>query len=140
MFVINCLFYFSNPSLGLTPQSKVWVGAWWIPFIFTGVLCILLAIPMAAYPSSLPGAENIKKESEAHGNTADNQAFTKFKEMPKAFCSLMKNPTFFFLNLAGASEGMIIAGFSAFLPKLIENQYSVNAVWAAFLMGKKNGR
>lgn len=48
---------------------------------------------------------------------------------------MIKNPTFFFLNLAGASEGLIIAGFAAFLPKQIENQFSVTAVWAALLMG-----
>lgn len=92
---------------------------------------------MGAYPKSLPGAKNIKKVSEAHGNTKTDQNFTKLKEMPKALCALLKNPTFFFLNLAGASEGMIVAGFSAFLPKLIENQFSVTAVWASVLMGKQ---
>lgn len=57
------------------------------------------------------------------------------KDIPEALCNLLKNPTFFFLNLAGASEGLIIAGFAAFLPKLIENQFSVTAVWSALLMG-----
>lgn len=55
--------------------------------------------------------------------------------MPEALFTLLKNPTFFFLNLAGASEGLIIAGFAAFLPKQIENQFSVTAVWSAMLMG-----
>jgi len=40
------------------------------------------------------------------------------------------------LNLAGASEGLLIAGFAAFLPKLIENQFSVSASSAALLMGE----
>lgn len=55
--------------------------------------------------------------------------------MPKAIFALIQNPTLFFLNLAGASEGLIIAGFAAFLPKLIENQFSVTAVWSALIMG-----
>lgn len=55
--------------------------------------------------------------------------------MPEALWTLLKNPTFAFLNLAGASEGLIIAGFCAFLPKVIENQFSVTAVWSAMLMG-----
>lgn len=55
--------------------------------------------------------------------------------MPEALWTLLKNPTFTFLNLAGASEGLIIAGFCAFLPKVIENQFSVTAVWSAMLMG-----
>lgn len=41
-----------------------------------------------------------------------------------------------FLNLAGASEGMLISGFAAFLPKLIENQFGVSASQAALLLGK----
>jgi organic anion transporter 4A len=67
------------------------------------------------------------------------EAFTKIRELPRAFRNLMANPTFFFLNLAGASEGLLIAGFAAFLPKLIENQFSVNASWAALLMGTVDG-
>lgn len=75
--------------------------------------------------------------SEAHSgsSTTAGQTYTKIKDIPNALLTLLKNPTFFFLNLAGASEGLVIAGFSAFLPKLIENQFSVTAVWAASLMG-----
>ena len=84
------------------------------------------------------GAKEIQQEkvSEAHnGNTASVQKYTKLKDIPEALWALLKNPTFFFLNLAGASEGLIIAGFAAFLPKQIENQFSVTAVWSALLMG-----
>lgn len=55
--------------------------------------------------------------------------------MPKALWDLLQNPTLTFLNLAGASEGLIIAGFAAFLPKLIENQFSVTAIRSALVMG-----
>lgn len=40
------------------------------------------------------------------------------------------------LNLAGASDGFLIAGFASFLPKLIENQFSVTASSAALLIGQ----
>lgn len=77
-----------------------------------------------------------EKVSEAYdGDSSKTQAFTKIRELPHAFGALMKNPTFFFLNLAGASEGLLLSGFAAFLPKLIENQFSVTASWAAMLMG-----
>lgn len=72
--------------------------------------------------------------SEAHsGNTKTTS--NPNLSMPKALLALLKNPTLFFLNLAGASEGLIIAGFAAFLPKLIENQFSVTAIWSALIMG-----
>ncbi|KAL9707124.1 hypothetical protein quinque_010642 [Culex quinquefasciatus] len=127
--------------LGLTPHSKVWVGAWWIGFVFMAGFCLLLAVPILAYPRALPGSEKLEKVSEAHQGASDGgeqthqQTFTKIREIPKALAALLKNPTFFFLNLAGASEGLVISGFAVFLPKLIENQFSVTAVWSALLMG-----
>lgn len=75
------------------------------------------------------------KISEAHECGDAAKKYTRLKDMPEALWTLLKNPTFAFLNLAGASEGLIIAGFCAFLPKVIENQFSVTAVWSAMLMG-----
>lgn len=121
----------------------MWIGAWWIGFVITVFICIIIAVPVLAFPPLLPGAADLQKqrESEAHGedDTAPPVVFTKIKEIPKACKALMENPTFFFLNMAGASEGLLIAGFAAFLPKLIENQFSVTASWAAVLMGKNSG-
>jgi hypothetical protein len=51
----NCelrLFVF---RLGLTPNSNVWVGAWWIGFLLSAVMCTILAMPVLAFPSALPG-------------------------------------------------------------------------------------
>lgn len=126
--------------MGLTSSNSVWIGAWWIGFVFTVFICVLIAIPILAFPPLMPGAADLQKEreSEAHGvdDAAPPVAFTKIKEIPKACKALMINPTFFFLNMAGASEGLLIAGFAAFLPKVIENQFSVTPSWAAILMGK----
>lgn len=85
-----------------------------------------------------PGAAEIRssKVSEAHeGEASKSAAFSALHELPRAAAALLKNPTFLFLNLAGASEGMLISGFAAFLPKLIENQFAVNASEAALLLG-----
>lgn len=81
--------------------------------------------------------------SEAHhveGGVATETGSNKLRELPQALRRLLANPTFFFLNLAGATEGLLIAGFAAFLPKLIESQFSVNASLAALLMGKNEVR
>lgn len=76
--------------------------------------------------------------SEAHESAATKStAFSALHELPRAAAALFRNPTFMFLNLAGATEGMLISGFAAFLPKLIENQFAVNASQAAMLLGKR---
>lgn len=133
-------FLIVDPTdIGLTLLSNVWVGAWWIGFIVSALLCFLLAIPLLAFPVEMPGAAELRAErvSEAHGvsSSSTTEAFSKLREMPQAFRALIVNPAFFFLNLAGASEGLLLSGFAAFLPKLIENQFSVAASRAALLMG-----
>ncbi|XP_015183410.1 PREDICTED: solute carrier organic anion transporter family member 4A1 isoform X2 [Polistes dominula] len=131
-------------TIGLTPDSNVWVGAWWIGFLAAAVICFVIAIPLLAFPAALPGSEELAKErvSEAHvkpnkstSREPGGEAFSKIRELPRAMTELLTNPAFFMLNLAGASEGLLIAGFAAFLPKLIENQFSVSASSAALLMG-----
>ncbi|XP_050346864.1 solute carrier organic anion transporter family member 4A1 [Nymphalis io] len=127
-----------SETLGITPLSSSWIGAWWIGFILSAVLCLVVALPLLAFPYELPGAAEIRasKISEAHeGAATKSAAFSALRELPKATAALFKNPTFMFLNLAGASEGMLISGFAAFLPKLIENQFAVNASQAAMLLG-----
>lgn len=41
--------------IGLTPNSNVWVGAWWIGFLAAAVICFVIAIPILAFPAALPG-------------------------------------------------------------------------------------
>ncbi|KAI9586202.1 hypothetical protein GQX74_002049 [Glossina fuscipes] len=144
LFTLGVTYIDENVSkkiLGLTSDSKVWIGAWWVGFLIAAIVCFLLAISISGYPKVLPGAEKLQKQrsSEAYNDNKTYQGnsfnYTKFKEMPLAVAVLLKNPTFFFLNLAGASEGMIIAGFAAFLPKLIENQFSISPVLSALIMG-----
>ncbi|XP_048489286.1 solute carrier organic anion transporter family member 4A1 isoform X1 [Plutella xylostella] len=127
-----------SSTVGITPLSSVWVGAWWVGFILSALLCLVVAVPLLAFPHELPGAAEIRssKVSEAHeGEASKSAAFSALHELPRAAAALLRNPTFLFLNLAGASEGMLISGFAAFLPKLIENQFAVNASEAALLLG-----
>uniref|UniRef100_A0A1A9WM39 Solute carrier organic anion transporter family member n=1 Tax=Glossina brevipalpis TaxID=37001 RepID=A0A1A9WM39_9MUSC len=145
LLVYTDFLYTDSNELGLTSGSKAWIGAWWVGFLIAAILCFLLAIPISGYPKLLPGAEKLQQQksseayndnkmcTNAHQRTSSN--YTKLKELPSATAVLLKNPTFFFLNLAGASEGMIIAGFAAFLPKQIENQFSISPVWSALIMG-----
>ncbi|XP_017041422.1 solute carrier organic anion transporter family member 4A1 [Drosophila ficusphila] len=128
-------------QLSLTSDSKVWIGAWWLGFIFAAGMCLLIALPIFGYPRVLPGAEKLQLErvSEAHATGAEatesGEVAKGLAELPRAVLSLLGNPTFFFLNLAGATEGLVIAGFAAFLPKQIENQFSISPMYSALVMG-----
>lgn len=49
------LWFFYCCRMGLTQDSKVWVGAWWIGFLLSAFMCLILAIPVLAFPPALPG-------------------------------------------------------------------------------------
>jgi len=89
------------------------------------------------------GSQEIRaqKVSEAHCGSSDDNVVnqvgfgTSVKHLPKSLKILLGNPTFMFLNIAGAFEGLLLSGFAAFLPKFIESQFSVSASWAALVVG-----
>ncbi|KAG0725993.1 Solute carrier organic anion transporter family member 4A1 [Chionoecetes opilio] len=121
---------------GLHITSDLWLGGWWIGFLVSGSLCMLLSWPIMAFPALLPGAKAIKasRVSEAIG-TVEVAAFGRLKDLPRAAKVLALNPTFVALSLAGAAEGILLAGFATFTPKFLENQFSMAASYAALIVG-----
>ncbi|XP_033009587.1 solute carrier organic anion transporter family member 4A1 [Lacerta agilis] len=131
-------------QIDLTPDNTLWVGAWWIGFLGAGAGSLLIAIPILGYPHRLPGSQRyiVMRVSEAHQlkdgshKTASDPDFGKtVKDLPQSVLLLLKNPTFIFLCLAGATEATLIAGMSTFGPKFLESQFSLSASEAATLFG-----
>ncbi|XP_074656773.1 solute carrier organic anion transporter family member 4A1-like [Tubulanus polymorphus] len=128
-------------TIRITPESPKWVGAWWIGFVLTGFVALLMSFPILGFPKSLPGAAKVRaeRESEAYGDGGENMSagFQKqgVKSIAIAVKVLLNNPTFMCLNMAGAVEGLLLSGFTVFAPKFIESQFSISAGWAAQLIG-----
>ncbi|KAM3872581.1 solute carrier organic anion transporter family member 4A1 [Diretmus argenteus] len=128
----------------LTPENPLWVGAWWIGFLAGGAAALLIALPILGYPRQLPGSQKYvaMRVSEAHqlkdgshATASDPQFGKSVKDMPRSVLLLLKNPTFLFLCLAGATEATLIAGMSTFGPKFLESQFSLSASEAATWFG-----
>ncbi|KAK3850220.1 hypothetical protein Pcinc_043064 [Petrolisthes cinctipes] len=140
---------------GVEPVSDLWLGAWWIGFLLSGTISVLISWPIMAFPALLPGAKAIKatRVSEAHnsGQTLQHShtssssssrgigggggGFGRLRDLPQAVRVLAVNPTFLALSLAGATEGILLAGFATFTPKFLENQFSMPASLAALIVG-----
>ena len=60
------------------------------------------------------------------------------RELPTAIKDLATRSTFLFVCLEQSCEAMMLAGFGAFVPKIIESQFSVSPATAAVIVGKKN--
>ncbi|KFO37496.1 solute carrier organic anion transporter family member 4A1 isoform X2 [Fukomys damarensis] len=128
----------------LTPESPLWVGAWWIGFLGAAATALLIAVPVLGYPRQLPGsqsyvvmrtAETRQLKDHSH-KTASSLAFGKtVRDLPLSIWLLLKNPTFILLCLAGATEATLVASMSTFGPKFLEAQFSLSASEAASLFG-----
>ncbi|NWH15306.1 solute carrier organic anion transporter family member 4A1 isoform X1 [Grus americana] len=131
-------------EIDISPENTLWVGAWWIGFLGAGAASLLISIPILGYPQRLPGSQrySVMRVSEAHQlkdgshKKASDPDFGKtVKDLPRSVLLLLKNPTFIFLCLAGATEATLIAGMSTFGPKFLESQFSLSASEAATFFG-----
>ena len=48
---------------------------------------------------------------------------------------LFLNPTFLCMTLAGVGDAVMVAGFGAFGPKYLQNQFSISAAMAGMIFG-----
>lgn len=144
----------------VSPDDTSWVGAWWIGFVVCGVAFLMLAGPIFWLPTTIPGtiqptAEQVCRSrlpslvgSRASSFRVPHRRLDQGEDLPTStgplpvgkelvtvMASLVSNPTFIFLSLSGASEGFLMTGLATFLPKLIQNTYSMTASQAAVNVG-----
>ena len=126
-------------SLGLDTTNPRWVGAWWVGFLISGSVGVLLSIPLLAFPPRLPG---FKKFSLERGREVATQKMSDvtgqshdLRDIYLSVKLLMSNLPFMFINIAAAADGILVAGFSTFMPKFIEFYYGVSSGKAALYVG-----
>ncbi|XP_018017795.1 solute carrier organic anion transporter family member 4A1 [Hyalella azteca] len=121
-------------DLGLTSSSARWLGAWWVGFFIAGSLSLLVAIPVLLIPAvvvrkDVPPATRPTPDPDAI-DAVTASGVTGFQHLD-GFCrsskELLTNITFIFLSVAEATEGFIISGMAAFMPKLLERQFGIAA-------------
>ncbi|XP_037528430.2 solute carrier organic anion transporter family member 4A1-like [Rhipicephalus sanguineus] len=123
-------------SIGLSPSSTVWVGAWWIGFVVTGTLALILCGPIFGFPKRLPGAVAVQKPLEVDARALRGDSVqVRLADMPKAVRYLLTNRTFLFISLAATIETMIGSGYSNFAAKLFESEFGMTSANAALLFG-----
>ncbi|KAH9373221.1 hypothetical protein HPB48_004966 [Haemaphysalis longicornis] len=102
----------SVKHLGLTSSSAVWVGAWWVGFIISGVAFLILCWPMLLFPKHMTSyyelIEQKRRESRPRSIPMKDASI---REMPKAILGVLSNATFMSLCLAGSADcAMAIVG------------------------------
>ncbi|XP_070533589.1 solute carrier organic anion transporter family member 4C1-like [Ptychodera flava] len=145
-FLFGAIFlsFWVDPTVAddvtITPDDPSWVGAWWIGFVIGCVCAWLVAIPVGAFPHELPETKNLERKCTAHYNDDLELLKTKsgfgrgWKDMWPATKMLLKNPTYMLVCFAKAVMSFVLAGFTPFVPKFIENQFGLTSSVAAIIL------
>ncbi|KAK8763950.1 hypothetical protein V5799_033439 [Amblyomma americanum] len=123
-----------NPALlGLTRDSTAWVGAWWLCFLYAGLLCFAVALPVSFLPAELPDRAIVmaEKKLEEQAKPADQHE----ENMRTTVMSLLGIKPFVLVCFAGSAELMVASGLSSFLVKMLQAQFSMTASTASMIMG-----
>ncbi|XP_070533238.1 solute carrier organic anion transporter family member 3A1-like [Ptychodera flava] len=137
-------FYRVDESLlsSLTPNDPRWVGAWWIGFLFGGILLIFASIPLFGFPKRPRSRHALMiykqklltaKRTDKSGKNSNMKE--KMKGFPRALCRLFTNVPLMAACLGLCAEMAVVAGFAAFFPKYLQLQFGIPAGRASMLMG-----
>lgn len=134
----------------LFPGTPGYVGAWWLCFLLSTVLCWLLAVPLLMFPKLLPDSHlvraerekemaqkrRIKKWSEKQDESAENVTMTtKIISFPQYIFQVLTTPSWIFITAALSFSTFSVSGFTAFAPKYYETQFSLPPSLASLAAG-----
>ena len=128
----------------LEPSNPAWVGAWWMCFIFAGVMSWLCAIPFLLFPkylhdSSLVKQERLKEMAQKYdgvdGAVEEVDLATKIKKFPQHLLQVVKTPSWVFITTAICFSTLIVSGVTSFGPKYLESQFRLTASRASLIAG-----
>lgn len=124
-------------KLGLTSESRVWVGAWWLGYLVGSILSFIVAFPTSLLPKQLPCQmwAKLEKKCDAAAHNPQKTVNMGFKDLPSNVLSLLHNPTFVFICLAGTTETMILTGLATFITKVFESQLGLTTSNIAHILG-----
>ncbi|XP_067682041.1 solute carrier organic anion transporter family member 4C1-like [Haliotis asinina] len=128
-------------SLPFDAQDQRWVGAWWIGYIVTGIIIVVISIPISGFPkyfSNSPHREELEKNAQEKvpKNLLSylKKAVTDFF---KAFFKLIFDLEFMFISVAGAIEGVAVNGMAMFAFKFINHEYGMDYETIGYIVGTK---
>lgn len=129
-------------STHLTETDPGWVGAWWLCFIFCGILSVLLAVPFLMYPRRLKDshlvqeARKLEMAEKYKSKYVHEESFlVQLKVFPKHLEKLFRNASYLFVTIAISVLFFSLDGMVAFGPKYIESVYTIPASTASILVG-----
>nr|XP_004664435.1 solute carrier organic anion transporter family member 1B3 [Jaculus jaculus]XP_044995464.1 solute carrier organic anion transporter family member 1B3 [Jaculus jaculus] len=137
-------------TIRITPKDSRWVGAWWLSFLVSGLLCIISSIPFFFLPKNPYKPKKERKASTSlqvfqtneekdqisnltkHGQHASAIHMTGFLQSVKNIITNHLYVLYLVLTLLQLSNYI---GSFTYVFKFVEQQYGQSAFEANFLLG-----
>lgn len=165
-FASLALKYYEDPfsvPANMTESDPRWIGAWWIGFLVSGSLLLLLAIPLSFFPrefkrpqksSVAAEALELKRNNEiANGGevrpdgplvetdidtikeSSKKKDDMSLKQLPKEIMEIISNPIIVCEMMGNLFRGIGITGYFVFQAKYLESQFRQSASRASLVSG-----
>lgn len=131
-----------SENTSLEELDPGWVGAWWLCFVFSGILSLIISVPFLMYPRVLSNyaevveahrAEHVTSYTSKYGDEASLK--DQLKAFPLHMWDLCKSPSFVFVTAALSFLFLTLYGLVAFGPKFVESVFNIPASTASILAG-----
>lgn len=127
----------------LDSSDPGWVGAWWLCFLFCGVVSLIISVPFFCYPRLLPNSEQVKEEREqemakrcvSKTEVDSGRLKTVFRRFLLEVKRILTNPAWVFMTAALTTSIIIVSGFASFGPKYVETQFGLSSSVASLAVG-----
>ncbi|GMR42727.1 hypothetical protein PMAYCL1PPCAC_12922 [Pristionchus mayeri] len=137
-------FYVDFDRVETVPLDRMdprWIGAWWVGFVGAGITMLFASLPILGFARELPEAKAHRLKDVNQANAASHEAAKKLEQEEdnslratiKIVWTMLHNQTFIILMIIGIAESVIVNGFSAFMPKILETILSVSPAVGSYM-------
>ncbi|KAL3249780.1 hypothetical protein MRX96_055971 [Rhipicephalus microplus] len=122
--------------LGLTSGSAVWVGAWWIGFLLSGLVMLVISLSSMLFPKHMPSYYSLVEEKNTESHLGEHvMKDASLRQLPGAIYGILSNSTFLSLALAGTADYMMTNAVAQISTKFFESQFAMSSSKAAAFLG-----
>ncbi|VBB32922.1 unnamed protein product [Acanthocheilonema viteae] len=138
----SSFYYTLKPPPGLSAKDPTWIGAWWLGYLFIGLLLIGPSTALYFFPirnKSTTTKDTIKDDNCAEqkevempvfdkhrgNNPMESSICAKFQALCKAYAEILQSKIFVGLLVARSLDLLAFRGYMVFLPKYLEMQFGI---------------
>ncbi|XP_078668259.1 solute carrier organic anion transporter family member 2A1-like [Branchiostoma floridae x Branchiostoma belcheri] len=126
-------------TIAITPLDPRWLGAWWIGFLFSGALLVMMGIPFFCFPRALKKPdddwEDIMPETPKLVETGKEGPKEMAMGMFRSGKRILTNVIYMGITLMQLTELNVTYAFGVFMPKFLESHFQLAASDANSLIG-----